>query len=398
MGKRAQLIGLMLVIPKVILSKILHRDLPIVKIAFEQNDEITRCIRSLDNVKWSQTHKAWYVPYDTIVTKVIVELLRDKATVEFAALTPSAATNQKSKHVNAQKKVPVNISPSHKLPALSVEQINRVKIFSDWMRSRRYSESTVTTYTEALVIFFRYFHDKSVEQITNEDLIVFNNLYILANNLSASYQNQVVNAVKLFFRTIQKRSMEVDLIHRPKLAKLLPNVLSKEEVKLILSAPRNLKHRTMLSLIYSCGLRRGELLELKLKDIDSKRGLVIIRMAKGKKDRITPLSEKILIMLRDYFKAYQPKIWLFEGQRVGQKYDERSLASVLKQALEKCRINKPVTLHWLRHSYATHLLESGTDLRYIQELLGHSSSRTTEIYTHVSNKQLQRIISPFDTL
>jgi integrase/recombinase XerD len=192
--------------------------------------------------------------------------------------------------------------------------------------------------------------------------------------------------------------MEVDLIRRLKRAYLLPNVLSKEDVCLILSAQRNLKHRAMLSLIYSCGLRRGELLNLKLEDIDSKRGLVIIRMAKGKKDRVTPLSEKVLVMLREYLKAYKPKIWLFEGQQAGEKYDERSLASVLKQALEKCKINKPVTLHWLRHSYATHLLESGTDLRYIQELLGHRSSRKTEIYTHVSNKELQRIISPFDSL
>jgi len=207
-----------------------------------------------------------------------------------------------------------------------------------------------------------------------------------------------VNAVKLFFRPIQMRSMEVDLIRRLKRAHLLPNILSKEEVCLILSAQRNLKHRAMLSLIYSCGLRRGELLNLKLEDIDSKRGLVIIRMAKGKKDRVTPLSEKVLVMLREYFRAYHPKIWLFEGQRTGERYDERSLASVLKQALEKCKINKPVTLHWLRHSYATHLLESGTDLRYIQELLGHRSSRKTEIYTHVSNKELQRIISPFDSL
>ena len=192
--------------------------------------------------------------------------------------------------------------------------------------------------------------------------------------------------------------MEVDLIRRLKRAHLLPNVLSKEDVCLILSAQRNLKHRAMLSLIYSCGLRRGELLNLKLEDIDSKRGLVIIRMAKGKKDRVTPLSEKVLVMLREYLKAYKPKIWLFEGQCAGERYDERSLASVLKQALEKCKINKPVTLHWLRHSYATHLLESGTDLRYIQELLGHRSSRKTEIYTHVSNKELQRIISPFDSL
>ena len=154
----------------------------------------------------------------------------------------------------------------------------------------------------------------------------------------------------------------------------------------------------MLSLIYSCGLRRSELLNLKPADIDSKRGIVIIRQSKGKKDRIAPLSPKILEMLREYYIGYKPKTWLFEGQNENTKYDERSLSNVLKQALTKSRISKPVSLHWLRHSYATHLLESGTDLRYIQELLGHSSSKTTEIYTHVSTKSLQQIKSPFDDL
>jgi len=202
----------------------------------------------------------------------------------------------------------------------------------------------------------------------------------------------------LFFRTVQNKSILVDAIHRPKRSKLLPNVLSKEEIKLILNAHGNIKHKTMLSLIYACGLRRSELLHLKPADIDSMRGIVIIRQAKGKKDRIAPLSEKILILLREYYAISKPKIWLFEGQNVGEQYSEQSLQSVLKQALQKVGNTKPVTLHWLRHSYATHLLESGTDLRYIQELLGHSSSKTTEIYTHVSTKSLQQIKSPFDDL
>ena len=177
----------------------------------------------------------------------------------------------------------------------------------------------------------------------------------------------------------------------------MPNVLSKEEVKKILEAHVNLKHRAMLSLIYSCGLRRSELLHLKSTDIDSKRNIVIIRQSKGRKDRIAPLSPKILDLLRDYYKMYKPKNYLFEG-KTEEQYSEQSLQSVLKQALKKVNITKPVTLHWLRHSYATHLLESGTDLRYIQELLGHNSSKTTEIYTHVSTKSLQQIKSPFDDL
>ena len=161
---------------------------------------------------------------------------------------------------------------------------------------------------------------------------------------------------------------------------------------------RNLKHRMMLSLIYSCGLRRGELLSLKPVDIDSKRMIVVIRNGKGRKDRIVPLSPKILEQLREYFRMYRPQVYLFEGQVTGTAYDERSLQQVLKQAVVRADIRKPVTLHWLRHSYATHLLESGTDLRYIQELLGHSSSKTTEIYTHVSTHAIGKIRSPFDSL
>jgi integrase/recombinase XerD len=154
----------------------------------------------------------------------------------------------------------------------------------------------------------------------------------------------------------------------------------------------------MLSLIYSCGLRRSELLNLKPMDIDSQRNIIVIRQSKGKKDRIVPLSPKILEILRAYYVTFKPKTWLFEGQIENEQYSEKSLQNVLKQSLAKCNITKPVTLHWLRHSFATHLLESGTDLRYILELLGHSSSKTTELYTHVSTKNIQNIVSPFDNL
>jgi integrase/recombinase XerD len=270
--------------------------------------------------------------------------------------------------------------------------------FKNYMNYRRYSSNTIKTYSDALEVFFRFYQNKKLECLTIEDIIHFNSEYILRKNLSASYQNQVINAIKLFYRNRFNRMMEVDIIERPRREKRLPNVLSKEEVKAILEAPTNLKHRAMLSLIYACGLRRSELLNLTLKDILSDRNLLFIRQSKGKKDRVVPISIKLIEMLRDYYKAYKPKTWLFEGQEVGKKYSERSIQLVLNQAVEKAKIVKPVSLHWLRHSYATHLLESGTDLRYIQELLGHSSSKTTELYTHVSTRNLQQIRSPFDDL
>ena len=169
-------------------------------------------------------------------------------------------------------------------------------------------------------------------------MIIFNNDYILQKKLSASYQNQTVNAIKLFFMTVSETKIEVDKIHRPKRSKLLPNVLSKEEIKLILTAHSNIKHKTMLSLLYSCGLRRSELLNLKLNDIDSHRGIVIIRQSKGKKDRIAPLSLKIVEMLREYYVISKPKIWLFEGQNDSVPYSTKRLQSVLKQALQKTGI------------------------------------------------------------
>lgn len=332
-----------------------------IAVYFEKDVDLIARIKKIGGARWSQTLMAWHIP-DTEENRIRFKI----------------------------------IPLSHTIP--SEEAIVQIEKFQQWMRSKRYSESTITTYCEALKSFLVFYREKPISEITNEDVIIYNNDYILKNNLSASYQNQITNAIKLYFKTIQDTKIEVDKIHRPKRAKVLPNVLSKEEIKLILNAHSNIKHKTMLSLIYSCGLRCGELLALEPVHIDSKRNLVLLKNAKGKKDRIAPLSPKILEMLREYYKVHQPTTYLFEGQIKGQPYDARSLQLILKQALQKTGITKPATLHWLRHSFATHLLESGTDLRYIQELLGHNSSKTTEIYTHVSTKSIQQIKSPFDDL
>jgi integrase/recombinase XerD len=332
-----------------------------IAVYFQKNQDLIARIKQIEGARWSQQKTVWHIP-DTIEN-------RERFKIEpLANSVPSA------------------------------EGIVQIEKFKQWLRSKRYSESTITTYSEALKSFLIFFREKSVVEINNEDVIIYNNEYILKNNLSPSYQNQTVNAIKLYFMTVRETKIEVDKIHRPKRAKLLPNVLSKEEIKLILNAHSNIKHKMMLSLIYSCGLRCGELLALQPVHIDSLRNIVLLKNSKGKKDRIAPLSPKILEMLREYYTSFRPKKYLFEGLVPGEPYSDKSLQSVLKQALQKTAITKPVTLHWLRHSYATHLLESGTDLRYIQELLGHSSSKTTEIYTHVSTKSIQQIKSPFDDL
>jgi len=356
------------------LERLIHQKQVRLLIRFGFDDSIKQLVKQLDGALWSNTLKSWHVDdTDENLTKIYT-LFNDKVDIDDALLKPI---------------VVVEISNEAEL---------KITEFTHWLKSKRYSPNTIKTYVDSIRSFLKFYHNKPIAEITNQDVITFNNEYILAKNYSASFQNQVVNAIKLFFRTVHNKAIDVDLVHRPKRPKLLPNVLSKEEVKLILEAPTNVKHKTMLSLIYACGLRRSELLNLKPAHINSKRNVLIIKQAKGRKDRITPISDKLIALLREYYKSHKPEVWLFEGQKKGEQYTAESLQSVLKQALLKCKITKPVTLHWLRHSYATHLLESGTDLRYIQELLGHNSSKTTEIYTHVSTKSLQNIKSPFDDL
>jgi len=370
----------------IILKAIVKDDKKCIGIYFPYDKALIEKVKSVGAV-WSKNLRCWYLENTKQNFNLVYETLKGLAWLDMTELK-----NQQNMPDKIQKQA------SDTLPPLSQEAADQIQLFEQWMKSKRYSINTIKTYTEAIRIFFRYHASKSLAEITEQDLIEFNNQYILKNQYSSSFQNQVVNAVKLFYGRIVKRQLNPEVIHRPRREKKLPNVLSKEEIKAIIVAPANVKHRAMLSLIYACGLRRSELLNLKLQDIDSKRHLLIIRNAKGRKDRVVPISDKLIEMLREYYKMYKPQMWLFEGQNRGEQYSEQSLQSVLKHAVAKCNIQKPVTLHWLRHSYATHLLESGTDLRFIQELLGHKSSKTTEIYTHVTEKSIQKIQSPFDSL
>jgi integrase/recombinase XerD len=358
----------------IILQRRKHRGAYWLELHFEFNPELTAIIKKFPGSRYTRTYRSWLLEFSPESIALVEQQLGDRYHLDTTLL-------RRAMHM-------IHAAP----------MAEKLDTYRRYLSSKRYSESTINTYTDAVRTFFGFFSGKQPEEITNDDVIRFNNDYIIANGLSNSYQNQVVNGIKLFFSQVEQRKIVVELIHRPRRERLLPNVLSKNEVKRILEAPVNIKHRTMLSLIYSCGLRCGELLRLKPEHIHSKRNILIVKMSKGKKDRIVPLSNKTIDVLREYYKLYKPVTYLFEGQEAGAMYDPRSLQMVLKRAVSKAGISKPVTLHWLRHSYATHLLESGTDLRYIQEILGHNSSRTTEIYTHVSTLSLQLIKSPFDTL
>ncbi len=269
-----------------------------------------------------------------------------------------------------------------------------------FMVLKGYSINTIKTYYYFVLRLINCYRQNSLAQINMFTPTVINEYHqMMLAEKAYSFQtiNQSVNAIKLYYQGYLKRELELQDVIRPKTGRQLPKVWNKEEMCRILNATENIKHKTLLSLIYGSGLRIGEALNLKLYDVDSKRMQIRILGGKGKKDRYTILGKSLLLLLRHYYKEYKPKVYLFEGQ-FGGKYSATSAGKVLAKVIEKSGVPKRGGLHSLRHSFATHLLESGTDLRYIQELLGHNSSKTTEIYTHVSNKHLQQIKSPLDDI
>jgi len=276
-----------------------------------------------------------------------------------------------------------------------IKMETRLRKYKDLLIQNRYSKNTQDIYCSYFKEFCNYFQNENIENMTTAQI----NLYILdlikSKNISISQQNQRINAIKFYYEKVLGREKQYYELHRPKKEHKLPKVLSKQEVKRIFDVTKNLKHKCILMLIYSAGLRRSELLNLIPTDIDSERMVLHIKGAKGKKDRISLLSENLLQLLRQYYKEYHPKKNLFEGLN-GGKYSASSVTRILKNSAVKAVIRRTVTPHMLRHSFATHLLEQGTDLRNIQKLLGHESSKTTEIYTYLSKKAIDKIKNPMD--
>ena len=262
---------------------------------------------------------------------------------------------------------------------------------------KAYSEHTLRTYKSYFTKFLCYFNSRDLKDVKKEEIEAFLYKLIVKEKISETAQNQFINAIKFYYEQILGQPREYYNLQRPKKSSDLPNVLSKTEVKKLLNVPKNIKHRAILSTIYGAGLRIGEVINLRVEDVRSKDGYLFIKAAKGKKDRRTILSARLLGLLREYFKEHKPSYWLFEGQKGGQ-YSSRSIQAIFQNAVAGAAINPWATPHTLRHSFATHLLQQGVSLRYIQDLLGHSSSKTTEIYTHIlriDNKDFQ---SPLDSL
>lgn len=327
---------------------------------------------------WSASFRCWHLPNGRGRLAEVFNAYKGKAWVDYSAMKgkpkPAAPVPRPSK-------------PSlPKVPEAFVLKLERM----------RYSPNTIRAYTQLLSAFMAFHPGRPLDSLTEDDIHAFMD-HLVQRKLSASHQNQAVNAIKFHFEKVLGKPRIVHKIDRPRKTRRLPNVMSEEEVKKVLAVPMNSKHKAMLMLVYSAGLRSGEVLALRPEDLDRERQLLHIIGAKGGKDRMTLLSTKAMEAVDMYVAEWKPKRLLFEGQNGGE-YSQQSLRLVFKAALKKAGIERSLTLHCLRHSFATHLLEHGTDIRYIQELLGHASTRTTEIYTHVTPRTLGRITSPLDTL
>ena len=374
--------------PTITLTPLVHRNTSQIAIHFDDNDVLKSYITAFKGVYWSQTHQTFYIEHTAEnMHKLYTYLRKQHHFVNYNAFKFSPKTPIKQVSRNNQKQLG-KLTKLHHLAFGS---------FKKYLFQKRYSQSTIENYVGVLTIFFRFYHSEDIFELTERDVITFNQEYILKNGYGRTFQNQIISAVKLFYSYHKHTKMDLNTIERPIKDRRLPEILSLEEVKQLLTNVRNVKHKTILSLVYACGMRIGEALALKIDAIDSGRGFIHIKHAKGAKDRYIPLSSKTLILLRQYYTLYKPKTYLFEGSDGGM-YSQASCRKILRNALATTTITKHVTLHTLRHSYATHLLESGTDLRYIQDILGHNSPKTTMIYTHVSQSSLKNIKNPFDDM
>ena len=339
-----------------------------VKLVFPFDRQLIEKVKALPGRAWSESDKYWHLPYRYDYLACLKET--------FAGLAEILQDKPANKDI-----------AKHDLPPEYLEQL----------KLKRYSRSTIKAYLNHFTMFLAFCGHDNTRSISQDDIKKYLLHLINDRQVSGTYQNQAINAIKFYYEKVLGQPRVVYQLPRARKEKRLPSVLSEEDVTSIFEQTDNLKHRTLLSLIYSAGLRLSEAVNLQIADIDSNRKLITIRSAKGMKDRVTVLSDSILGLLREYYRQYKPRKYLFEGSD-GGKYSPRSVQKVFAMACGKAGIKKHATVHTLRHSFATHLLEHGTDLRYIQELLGHNSSKTTEIYTHVSKQSLGKIISPLDRL
>lgn len=346
------------------------------ELVFPYNEEYIARIKGIRGRKWDVEIRRWLIPD---CSESMEQLLKLFAAGEVII----------DKDISCREKEKEDETDSTNAKFLDM--------MKDTLKLKGYSRKTIKSYMSHIGLFFKY-SGKRVDLVNNEDI----NRYLLflmeEQKTSHSYVSQVVSSIKFLFNNVLMKDELTINITRPKKEKKLPEILSQKEVLCILNNVSNLKHKAILFLAYSSGLRVGEVVRLKTTDIDSSRMLIHVVQGKGRKDRYTVLSQTALEVLREYAKKYRPEKWLFPGEKPDRHITERTVQKTFENTKEKAGIQKRVSVHSLRHSFATHLLEGGVDLRYIQELLGHQSSKTTEIYTHVTKKSINNIMSPLDKI
>ncbi|MFW6035134.1 MAG: site-specific tyrosine recombinase/integron integrase [Halothermotrichaceae bacterium] len=335
--------------------------------SFDYSMDRVNKIKKIPGRRWDKHEKLWYLPNNEYTIKILLDIFADEGILVDSTFSIDTGLNEK------------------------------IDLMKERLKLKGYSIKTRKVYMNHIKKFINFNLIKVRGALEEKDIRKYM-VFLLDSDTSHSYVNQALSAIKIFYKTVLGKSKFTLDIPRPKKEKKLPVVLSQKEVYKILNALKNQKHKTILCIIYSAGLRVGEVVRLKIKDIDKHRMLIHVRQGKGKKDRYSILSKQALNELVIYAKKYPLKDWLFPGMKEEAHLSERTVERVFKKACKKAGIKKKVSVHSLRHSFATHLLEQGVDLRYIQELLGHKNSTTTEIYTHVSNRDIKNITSPLDDL
>jgi site-specific recombinase XerD len=403
---------------------IIHRNKARIAVYFENKTELKERFKKLVDARWSATLKAWHLP-DTEENrkrfKITAPLQHNCRLKQPLAACPPLPEGERAlplkKQINNISIQQLTNVYNHQSTNKTAEQSTNVSLaktpftylddthlqarqaYVDLLRLENYSVNTIETYKFWFTRFLLCFPHHKPSSITKPEIMQLLTAYRNSKKWSATSQNQLINAIKYFYEKVVKRPREVYDLPRAEKPFQLPAVFAQQEVKAIILNTENLKHRTILCLAYSGGLRVSELVNLKLADIDRNRMVLTLRQAKGKKDRQIMLSETLLQMFETYYQqqTIKPKTWLFEGANHTQ-YSTRSIEEIIKKAKQKAGIKKKGSIHALRHSFATHLLEGGTDIMIIKELLGHSSIKTTAIYTHVSKKQISKVQSPLDKL
>lgn len=342
-------------------------------IRFTYNEKLITLVRPIKVASWSSTLSSWYVKDSEENFNTILTIFKNVTEID-------------TSKINKKQLFKRN---------LTEEQKKLLNSFYLFLKGKRYSQSTIQNYTFFVADFVNFHTKTPLEALTNRHVELFIEKVFIERNYSVSSKRQFISALKVFIIFYPQTRINDLVLERPKKSRQLPNVLSQEEVLDIIRCTQNIKHRAILALIYSCGLRISELTNLKLVDFHLERKQLIIKNGKGRKDRYVSLADSFLPLLSNYYYSYKPKIYFVEGQN-GGKYSTESIRQFLRKSCSRAQVKKKVTPHTLRHSYATHLLENGVDIRYIQSLLGHARPETTMIYTHVRRKDLMEIQNPLD--